>query len=1659
MKKLLIAFAFVALSPFGLMAQDFEVSVTGIKEGDSIRLVVQKNSEYFFKEWVHYNADGPSTAIFNGLVEGLWALSIDATGYTFPSTSVFNYPETTTASVELTPMLNDNYTYNWRDDGSAAGHATQSYQAEPTEIVVLNDTVSVPTGFSAIKLRTEYGVLLSDDIEPWSNEDAYRLYKMFSNLPYNPYGEGSTVDFSNGENVRGVFYLSNDEIYEDISIETIDGIKHATVSQSAFTYADPQIVKIDGIRGKFFSKRLYHTVVNFITDFARDDEMVSWLARERFGIEFLKPGSFLEELMAEDSSNFQEFYATEKLEILAMFEELPEGFHKQEGLKYLVRRIDGQDHPLPAYRQAAAIAWTGLKTIEFISKAFIGGNLSDVRRLILHEKAHFLWEYTFDDSTKSEWIEIGGWFEDPTSGTGWSTYNTSEFVSAYAHAKNPNEDMAESIAIYLTNPDRLINVSMKKYEFIRDRIMHGTRYVAQIREDLTFTVYNLFPDYIFPGKIIEVDLFVEGAANEDKTVTMEVVLDSEDPEIDGAVEVYTRFSSSIGTIFDIRLHPKNGSIDSVLVGSASLSKFAKSGYWNMGSAAVYDQVRNARYENTSTLGVKLFIENPLEDITPPKFIDFSAERVEGKFSHNGNFIAELDENGENGQAIKMNARWEEKNQLRGDGAVVRIDFPNPDQSETYYMEGSVNAKDPLSIIKELEGYFVIPDYFPTGYYGFVSSYTGDEAGNSSGLTFVNDLDDFYYNDDVSEFATLRDSIYFETEFPDIIKPEIDLNNISVQAEPTNPEAPNGETRVDINFNARDLSDFPGHEAGVYIVNLILQNPEGKQFGYQTGNVTMNHPDLDLADLEPENNSEWKNYRFDLVLPAGSAPGLWGISDITIIDKVGNTRAYNFVEYVRFDIIKSDVVLDEPLQVEIMDKVINAGNVDSIRVKMSCIPCQGLGYVATIYSRFGGGAVVRSEGILDSNEVIIEDLNTTDILDGEVNLTVQLIDSESNLITQKSVAYTKDVVYPSAYYTRSNLQDEGHSNLDDLVIDVEYSSEDEGGTYTYETGIAVKSSSTNDLVPSEIIEIKEGTLYGDIVISDSEIVNVNNGFVYEKLSVSDPNGNAGKQDPINYFVVTQNESGVKRIKKYRENDTDFDDDGVINEQDALQYDALESLDTDSDGIGNVTDTDDDGDEVPDTEDAFPLDPTESVDTDSDGIGNNADTDDDGDDWSDADETAEGTDPLDAQSVPVDTDGDGIGNVTDTDDDNDEVPDTEDAFPLDATESIDTDSDGIGNNADTDDDGDDWSDADETAEGTDPLDAQSVPVDTDGDGIGNVTDTDDDNDEVPDTEDAFPLDATESIDTDSDGIGNNADTDDDNDEVPDAEDAFPLDPTEAYDADGDGIGDNADDDDDNDLVKDVYDQCPNTEPGTSVNAAGCEVFALPSNTFTVSVTSATCPDSSNGSITISSSNTEYSYRYAIDDQAPQALTDNTQTISNLSAGIYTVCVTVDGVADYQRCYTIEITEPAPLVASSRIDMSSRNMQLDLSGSEEYQVTINGKTFLTSKDRLSLNLEPGMNRVEVATALDCQGVYFEEIFVSEKVKVYPNPTKGPLQLFVAGSDKEVELSITSLSGGVLRRETLSVPSNRIVETSLGNLPEGLYLITLNGTTVKTTHKVIKE
>ena len=1201
------------ISSFVFSQNNFDVTVVGLKAGDSARVTLQKSSESLFKKWAK-SSDGSDVVLsFSGnqsLSNGKWSLSIDATGYTYPTAKVLNIPEDTSAKITLTEMQTGSYRYTWQDDDSAAGHSTQSYYSEPTKIVVLDKSVSVPNDYASIKLRNDFGVVLSDDIKSWSKEDSYRLYKMFTSLPFNENGEGNKVDFSTGEGVRGVFYLTDDEQYKDLTLEKDGDLVNATISQSAFTYATPLVVTIDGIKGKFYSKRLYHVVVNYVTDFASNDEMVDWIADGSFGFKFMKPNQDTETLMGEDSSNFQEFHDDEKMEILAMFEELPEGFHKQDGLKYMVRRINGQDHP--KYKTAAGIAWTGnadyledndeindskMFVIEWMEKAFNSGNIGDLHRLILHEKAHFLWEYTFDQNLKDDWAEIGGWFKDPTSASGWSTSNTTESVSAYAHLKNPNEDMAESIAFYITNPDKLLNVSVKKYEFIRDRVMHGTRYVAQIREDLTFTVYNLFPDYTFPGKVTSIEVEVTGEADEDKQVKITAKLNSEDPDYDGASSIYARFTSSIGTIHDIGLSPVNGSLDSVLVGTTTFNKLEKAGYWTLSSFNVYDKVGNKRLENTTTLGLKLFINNTLEDVIPAQWnYDLEMRVVKDKFN-GGNIDGTFrNENGTEMQAIELTGSvYENRNMERAGFRIINptLDDPNAQVYERqswvseFYKEKVVNDDIPkeneYESNKYIRAYMGIPDYYPSGYYSISMMNFFDKAGNLSDTYFVRDTSDYFIDKSMKlkQFKDVRDSIYVKTEYPDYKKPEIDINNINITAEPTNPKAPDGETQVDITMLARDISDYPGYEAGVYAIDIRLRDPLGNEFTYNTYNGTMQHPQLDgvrsVDEYSKYGNGDWKAYDFRILLPQGSAPGKWGISSATVWDRAGNFRAYNFVEYVRFDVIESEIVLTQPLQVEILEKHINAKNVDSISAKMSCSPCKDLNYVYTIYSRMGGGgAVVRGEGKFDNDTIVVNNIKTSGVLDGLVNLTVQVTDTTSALVATKTAEYLKDVVYPKSYYAKSNIQDQGWSSLDAITVAIEVESQDVGGTYSVDLSnydnnkSGLVQGSTNDLSKVNLSGLITESKFDLIkkTINFEKITSLQDGYIKLNLVVTDSVGNVG--DPnLTYYLKKDNQ--IRYLGTAINPNSDDDADGIAFSEDncPADWNPLQR-DKDDNGVGDMCD---------------------------------------------------------------------------------------------------------------------------------------------------------------------------------------------------------------------------------------------------------------------------------------------------------------------------------------------------------------------------------------------------------------------------------------------------------------------------------------------------------
>ena len=168
MKKNYLFFLF--LSSFYMLNAQLTVKVDGIKENDSITVIVQKGAEQLHKKYAKYNNGNTSSVDFS-LDSGEWAVKLDATGYTYPSQKVIEIPTVTSVLFTLTEASQGNYSYNWVDDGSAAGHSTQSYIAEPTEIVVLNDTVNVP-----IKKKKVYPDKNSLDINIISK--GYYIFKL-----------------------------------------------------------------------------------------------------------------------------------------------------------------------------------------------------------------------------------------------------------------------------------------------------------------------------------------------------------------------------------------------------------------------------------------------------------------------------------------------------------------------------------------------------------------------------------------------------------------------------------------------------------------------------------------------------------------------------------------------------------------------------------------------------------------------------------------------------------------------------------------------------------------------------------------------------------------------------------------------------------------------------------------------------------------------------------------------------------------------------------------------------------------------------------------------------------------------------------------------------------------------------------------------------------------------------------------------------------------------------------------------------------------------------------------------------------------------------------------------------------------------------------------
>ena len=1128
--KFLIYLFLILWFPFSLKSQySISGTINGLQASDTLLVTIQKSSEqYFYKK-----ISGTGSAVsynFQNLSIGDWAIKLDCKGYYFPGTQLVKISNTSVVKdFTISKSPGTNYFYKWQDDSSYVGHAQQSYINDPLEFVLGNTTLKIAEDFSAINLYQAYGITLVNNRSTWTEEEAFRIFSTIKKIPIiQDYGHGEGVI----RQIKSVWNITDDEVVDDISVTEINGIKYVLVSRKALTYSHPTVALVDGMRGTFFSNRLYNALVKFATNFGNDVNAIDQLAQLSFGFEFLVPGSKLEGIMGENQTNFQAFSKDEKLWILSMFAELPTNMQKQNELKYMARRISGQRNP--KYPTVPAIAWVGSGSIEWMETAFAQGSFSDVQRLIIHEKAHFLYEYLFGKKLKDDWATLGGWFLDPTSPSGWTTANTTESVSAYAHLKNPNEDMAETIAFYLTNPDKIRTVSLRKFEFIRDRVMNGRQYISKIREDLTFTVYNLFPDFNYPAKITGVDIQVLGKPEDDKIIRVNLTLSNQGDPRDKAKNAYFRLTSPIGTFIDFWLNAdQTGYVLSS--GDRIVSKLLKSGFWTVQQITIYDEVGNARYENNSNFGFKIFLDNPSEDVTSPIYLDKSLKFSlgQGKFS---GFEPLENPNGQLTKTLISEYEVFDDNELGYIGMNFAVPVANqPGVNKEWQfgvMSGSnstyVKPKVENSKIRKITYKYPIPEYYPTGFYKGTTLILGDIAENRKFAYFMSDTSKFKITPNKTS-KHFRDSIYVKTDYPDFIPPVLDLNRVFIKANPTNPKAPDGETLVEIEFWAKDSSVYNNQSSGIQNGSYNLRDPQGKEFNFgMQAQLDPRYGNGFYYLLYDPNGSGnvYRKYVVSTLLPKGSAPGKWGLASITLNDRAQNGKFFNFVETFIFDLEQVDPSQQVSPRVEITGKRVNLKNVENIGLSIACTNCKDKTYRARIYSLMGGNSVIK-EGVMTSDSIHVTNLNLKGVNDGILYTTVFMLDSERKVLGLGKANYSKDTVIPKDYLLKTNYQNYGKNTVDSFLVKLETSelkgvneikiySENKNTSSTTSLSQGPFSLSQGLLkVLNDTLKIQIPINSNVIQISNQQLKNLPDGKLIIKNVVIDSTGNEG--NPVYYNI--------------------------------------------------------------------------------------------------------------------------------------------------------------------------------------------------------------------------------------------------------------------------------------------------------------------------------------------------------------------------------------------------------------------------------------------------------------------------------------------------------------------------------------------------------------
>ncbi|WP_374465751.1 alpha-amylase family glycosyl hydrolase [Chryseobacterium sp.] len=231
-------------------------------------------------------------------------------------------------------------------------------------------------------------------------------------------------------------------------------------------------------------------------------------------------------------------------------------------------------------------------------------------------------------------------------------------------------------------------------------------------------------------------------------------------------------------------------------------------------------------------------------------------------------------------------------------------------------------------------------------------------------------------------------------------------------------------------------------------------------------------------------------------------------------------------------------------------------------------------------------------------------------------------------------------------------------------------------------------------------------------------------------------------------------------------------------------------------------------------------------------------------------------------------------------------------------------------------------------------------------------------------------------------------------------------------------------------------------------GCEsavrlavIVTIDYTNFSIEVKSETCTGKNNGEINIVATQS-FNYVAKINGK-DYGFTNNKLSVTGLSPGTYSVCITIPGKT-FEQCYNVTIGKGGSL--TGKISTSKNAVSVSINeGTAPYTVFVNGTEKLETTDKEFTVEANQWDLVEVKTAVSCEGVLSKT--VTEPVSfgvsaAYPNPTRGEFYISIPDANKEAAVEVYSQEGRLVLKQTLKVISGRI-KLDLTNNNDGVYMV----------------